>query len=357
MELELTPKTPETVIEGNGGGYYAWSSPLLSHFNLGGGRLLLKPWGFAIPHYADVSKIGYVIQGTNGVAGMVLPNTKKEVVVKLKQGDIIPVSIGSISWWFNNGDSDVIIAFLGETSKSVTPGQINYFFLSGFGGILGGFSSHLITKSYNLNKDETKILTTSQTGAVIIKVEKEKAHHMPQPHVDLTKKLVHNIDASKPDYSVIKGGSVTTLTEKEFPFIGEVGLSVIRVKLEANAIKTPSHLINPVAQLIYIARGSGKVEIVGLNGQNVLDTQVEAGQLILVPQFFMAALIAGDQGLETCSIVTTEKPLFEELAGKASVWGALSPTVQEVSLDVDSEFQKLFISKMEETSNLIPSDI
>ncbi|MED6219041.1 hypothetical protein PIB30_032294 [Stylosanthes scabra] len=296
--------------------------------------------------------------GTTGVAGIVLPNTNKEVVLKLNPGDVIPVPIGSVSWWFNNGDSeDVIIVYLGETSKAIIPGQINYFFLSGFGGILGGFSSHLTTKSYNLNKDDTKTLTTSQTGGVIIKVEKEKGQNMPQPQLDLTKKLVHHIDASKPDYSVIKGGSVTTLTEKEFPFVGEVGLSVIRVKFEANAIKTPSHLINPVAQLIYIARGSGKVEIVGLNGQSVLNTQVEAGQLLLVPQFFVASQIAGDQGLETFSIVsTTEKPLFEELAGKASVWGALSATVQEVSLNVDSEFQKLFISKTEETSNLIPSD-
>ncbi|MED6131016.1 hypothetical protein PIB30_005969 [Stylosanthes scabra] len=356
MELDLTPKAAETVFEGDGGSYLAWSSPLLSKFNLAAGRFHIKPGGFALPHYGDASKVGYVIQGTTGVAGIVLPNTKKEVVVKLKPGDVIPVPIGSVSWWFNNGDEDVIIVYLGETSKAIIPGQISYFFLSGFGAILGGFSSDLTTKSYNLNKDDTKTLTTSQTGGVIIKVEKEKGHNMPQPHVDLTKKLVYNIDASEPDYSVIKGGSVTTLTEKEFPFIGEVGLSVIRVKLEANAIKTPSHLINPVAQLIYIARGSGKVEIVGLNGQNVLDTQVEAGQLLLVPQFFVAALIAGDQGLETFSIVSTEKPLFEELAGKASVWGALSATVQEVSLNVDSEFQKLFISKTQETSNLIPSD-
>ncbi|KAL1327966.1 hypothetical protein HN51_037941 [Arachis hypogaea] len=357
MELELTPKRAEIVFEGDGGGYYAWSSPMLSKFNLGGGRLHLKPWGFALPHYGDVSKVGYVIQGNNGVAGIVLANTKKEVVVKLKQGDIIPVPIGSVSWWFNNGDSDVIIAYLGETSKAIFPGQINYFFLSGFGGILGGFSSDLTSKSYNLNKDETKILTTSQTGAVIIKLQKEKAQDMPHPHVDLTKKMVHNIDASKPDYSVNKGGSVTTVTSKEFPFIGEVGLSVIIVKLEPNAIKTPSHSISPVAQLIYIARGGGKIEIVGLNGQSVLDTQVEAGQLLLVPQFFVAAQIAGDQGMETYSVVTTENPLFEELAGKASVWGAMSPIIQEVALNVDSEFQKLFISKIEETTNLIPSDI
>jgi hypothetical protein len=51
------------------------------------------------------------------------------------------------------------------------------------------------------------------------------------------------------------------------------------------------------------------------------------------------------------------RPLFEEFAGKTSVWGALSPTVQQVSFDVDSEFQKLFISKTTENTNLIPPTI
>jgi len=41
------------------------------------------------------------------------------------------------------------------------------------------------------------------------------------------------------------------------------------------------------------------------------------------------------------------RPLLEELAGRVSVWGALSPAVQQVALNVDSEFQKLFISKDE----------
>ena len=71
--------------------------------------------------------------GSNGVVGMVLPNTRKEVVLKLKRGDIIPVPIGTVSWWFNSGDSDsdLIIAFLGETSKALIPGQFTYFFVNG----------------------------------------------------------------------------------------------------------------------------------------------------------------------------------------------------------------------------------
>ena len=54
------------VCEGDGGSYWSWSSskfPLLSEAKVGAGRFLLHPRGFALPHYADSSKIGYVVQG------------------------------------------------------------------------------------------------------------------------------------------------------------------------------------------------------------------------------------------------------------------------------------------------------
>ncbi|WJX53367.1 hypothetical protein P8452_39366 [Trifolium repens] len=354
MELDLTPKTAIPFFEGDGGGYYTWLSsqvPLLAKTNVCAGQFVLHPRGFAFPHYADSSKVGYVIEGTDGVVGMILPNNTKEIVLKIKKGDVIPVPVGGVSWWFNDGDSNLSIIFLGETSTAHVPGEISYFFLCGLQGFLGSFSSDLISKVYNFNKDEVNKLTQSQKGAVMIKIEKDQP--MPKPQLDLTKDFVYDIDANAPEIEVQNVGLVTTLTEKEFPFIKDVGLSVIKVKLEPNAIKAPSNLITPGVQLIYISSGSGKIEIVGLSGKRVLDSEVKAGHLIVVPQFFVVAQIAGEGGLESFSIVTSTKPLFEELAGKASVLGALSPEVQQVSFNLDSEFQKLFISKITESTNLI----
>ncbi|KAK7399675.1 hypothetical protein VNO78_10863 [Psophocarpus tetragonolobus] len=355
MELDLTPKTAEVLFEGDGGGYYSWWSskvPLLAKTNVAAGRLVLQPQGFALPHYADTSKVGYVLEGNDGVAGMALPDTREEVVVKLKKGDVVPVPIGSVSWWFNDGDSDLSIIFLGETSKALIPGQINYFFLTGLQGVIRGFSTQLTSKIYGLDKDGVDKLTKSQNGVLIIKLDKSQA--MPKPQIDMTKKLVYNIDVAQPEIVVKNAGLVKTVTEKDFPFIGDVGLSVIRVKLESGSIKAPSYSINPTVQLIYITGGRGKIEIVDNSGKSVLDTQVEAGHLLVVPQFFVVAQIAGEEGMESFTILTTSKPLFEELAGRASIWTSLSASIQQASLNVDSEFQSLFISKIKETTNLIP---
>ncbi|KAG5029604.1 hypothetical protein JHK87_013118 [Glycine soja] len=355
MELDLTPKTAEVLFEGDGGGYYTWWSskvPLLAKTNVGAGRLVLQPQGFALPHYADISKVGYVLEGNDGVAGMALRNTREEVVVKLKKGDVIPVPIGSVSWWFNDGDSDLVIIFLGETSKALIPGEITYFFLTGLQGVIGGFSNELTSKIYGLDKDGVEKLIKSQSGVLIIKLDKTQP--LPKPQTEITKKLVYNIDVADPENVVENAGLIKTLTEQEFPFIGDVGLSVIRVKLEPGAIKAPSYPINPTVRLIYIARGSGKIEIVDFSGKSALNTQVEAGHLLVVPQFFVVAQIAGEEGMESFSIVITTNPLFEELGGRTSIWSALSPSVQQASLNVDSEFQSLFISKIKETTNLIP---
>lgn len=67
MEFNLLPqKADTTVFEGEGGGYYAWTAaktPVVVEAVIGAGRLVLQPQGFALPHYTDTSKIGYVIQG------------------------------------------------------------------------------------------------------------------------------------------------------------------------------------------------------------------------------------------------------------------------------------------------------
>jgi len=67
MELNLSPKLSHKVYEGEAGSYHHWLSsdlPLLKEAKVGAGRLVLKPLGFAFPHYADSTKVGYVLGGS-----------------------------------------------------------------------------------------------------------------------------------------------------------------------------------------------------------------------------------------------------------------------------------------------------
>lgn len=281
-----------------------------------------------------------IFLGEDGVAGFVFPNKCNEEVVKLKKGDLILVPTGVTSWWFNDGDSDLEIIFLGETKGAHVPGDISYFILSGPLGLLQGFSPEYVGKSYSLNEQETTTFLKSQPNGLIFTLQQSQS--LPKPHKH--SKLVYNINAAVPDIGPKVGAAaVTTVTESTFPFIGQTGLTAVLEKFDANAIRSPVYVAEPSDQLIYVAKGSGKIQIVGLSKK--FDVEVKVGQLILVPRYFAVGKIAGEEGLECISIITDTHPLVEELAGKTSIWEALSPEVFQVSFNVTAEFEKLFRSK------------
>ncbi|KAG6793864.1 hypothetical protein NC652_004142 [Populus alba x Populus x berolinensis] len=357
MDFDLSPRSAQQLFDGEGGSYHTWSSsefPLLAEEKVAAGRAVLQPRGFALPHYADSSKIGYVLQGSDGIVGMVLPNSSEEVVFRVKKGDVIPVPPGALSWWYNNGDhsEEVVVVFLGETSKAHIPGEFTYFFLSGGQGIMGGFSTEFISRAYKMNEEEADKLAKSQTGILLIKLE--PGIRMPHPNMEIGEKMVYNIDAALPDVDVRGGGVFKALTAAGFPFLEEAGLSVNRVKLEANAMYSPSYTADGTFQVFYVARGTGRVQVVGIGGKRVLDTKIQAGQLLVVPRFFAVAQIADSEGMEFVSILPGKSRAVEEFASKKSVWNALSPVVSQVALSVTPEFEEFFKSNMQKTTVLIP---
>ncbi|KAJ4717112.1 Glutelin type-A 2 [Melia azedarach] len=322
MDMDFTPKFAKQLFEGEGGSYHSWSAtefPLLAEAKIGAGFLVLRPGGFALPHYADSSKIGYVLQGEQGSVGLVLPNSKtnsnQEIVLCLQTGDVIPVPLGSVSWWYNHGNSDVIIVFLGETSNAYVPGEFTYFFLTGALGMLGGFSTEFIGKAFNYS-------------------------------------------CKKPDWclacQVERACIATSLTGTNFPFLEEAGLSCSLVKLEPNAVHSPQYTTVNMVQVFYVVKGSGKVQIVGLNSKLVLDTNVVAGQLLVVPRFFVAAIVADGEGIECFSIKTSTGSAIGELTSKESVFNVISPSVLQFSLNVKTEFVKFFKKKIGKSEILIP---
>ncbi|KAM3714644.1 hypothetical protein ACB098_01G352400 [Castanea mollissima] len=323
MEFDLKPRFAQKVFKGEGGALYSWSSsefPFLGKGKVGANKIVLQPRNFAFPHYSDSSKIAYILEGSGGIVGMVFPNKSKEVVLKLKKGDVIPVAQGVVSWWFNDGDSEFSFVLLVETTKSYIPGEFTFFLLSGAQGIMGSFSPEFLTRAYN----------------------KEKRR--PKPNEDCANQLVYNIDDALPDISVKNGGLVTTLIEAKFPFLGQAELSAKLVKLDSKAKCSPTYTTDFSVQLIYVVKGTDQIQIVGINGKQVLDTKVKPGHLLVVPRFFVVAKLAGEDGLE---------PILEDLASKESVWEALSPTVIEASLNVSIEFGELFKSKIGKSSILI----
>ncbi|KAJ9687429.1 hypothetical protein PVL29_016067 [Vitis rotundifolia] len=175
---------------------------------------------------------------------------------------------------------------------------------------------------------------------------------MPQPCENNS--TVYDVDAAVPDIDVKNAGSLTALTEMKFPFLGQVGLSATHLKLHANAMSSPMYAADSSVQAIYVAKGSGRIQVVGINGERALDAKMKAGHMCVVPRFFVASAIADGEGMECLSITTSTRPVFGVFTGKTSVWGTSSPQVLQAALNVAPEFEQLFMSKTKNSTILIP---
>ncbi|XP_011088119.1 glutelin type-A 3 [Sesamum indicum] len=341
MDFNLSPQPADTTVyEGDAGGYYSWTgakSPAIPQAKVAAGKLVLRPRGFALPHYADTFKIGYVAQGTC-IVGLVFPNDPQEKVLIINKGDAIPVQMGAISWWFNGGDSDFTIIFLGESSQSYSPGQFDYFFLTGPIGVLATFSPEFITKIFHLKESETETLVHSQANPLLVKLD--KGINMPNQSNCDTREYVFNLDDL-----ISSGVNYAEITAENFPLLEKIGLSASLVRLESHSILNPYYNVNG-SQIIYVLKGSGRVQIMGLNGTRVLDADVQEDQAFVVPKFFAATQLAGEHGMEFFCLSTSSRPIVGQLAGKESAWKALSSPVLQAALNVSQEFVAFFKSKI-----------
>ncbi|KAJ8642307.1 hypothetical protein MRB53_019001 [Persea americana] len=345
MDVDLTPRLAKKSYSGDGGAYYTWSSSelgMLEKAKIGAAKLALEKGGLALPSYSDSAKVAYVLQGS-GRAGIALPEATKEKVVAIKKGDAIALPFGVVTWWFNSNDTELVILFLGDTSKAHRVGEFTDFQLTGVTGIFTGFTTEFVSRAWDLNEENVQELVGSQYSNGIIKLE--EGADMPDPSEGDREGMVLNCEEAPLDVDIKNGGRVVVLTSRNLPLVGEVGLGADLVRIDGHAMCSPGFSSDSAYQVTYIVRGSGRVQVVGINGHQVLETRLKAGCLFIVPRFFVVSKIADEDGMEWFSIITTPNPVFSHLAGKTSVWKALSPQVLQASFNVSPELEKLFRSK------------
>ncbi|KAL0451348.1 UNVERIFIED_CONTAM: Glutelin type-A 2 [Sesamum latifolium] len=315
MEIDLSPKLSKKVYGGDGGTYYVWCPnelPMLHQGNIGAAKLTLEKNGFALPH---VIQFLFNFFGS-GVAGIILPE-KEEKVLAIKKGDAISLPFGVTTWWYNKEDTELAILFLGDTSKGHKSGSFTDFCLTGANGIFTGFSTEFVSRAWDLDESTVKTLVGSQSGKGIVKLT--AGTKMPEPKANHYKGMALNCEEAPLDVDIKGGGKVVVLNTKNLPLVGEVGLGA-----DLGKRQSPSRRVD---------------------GKRVLETTVKAGNLFIVPRFFVVSKISDADGLDWFSIITTPIPIFTHLAGRTSVWKALSPEVLQASFNVGADVEQKFSSK------------
>lgn len=365
MDSSLQPCLPALIFQSDGGSLHAWpaQSSLLSHAHVAASTLTLHPLGFALPSYSDSAQICYVLHGI-GLVGAVFPDTEQECIRKVRKGDVVALPLGTFYWWYNNGDAELCVLSLGDTSQAHRPGEYTNFHLAGrkdklHGGIMHGFSTDFVSQAWDLDEITVKTILERQTGAAIIKVK--AALNISEPASKILPaaygEFVYNCEDAKKDVDVKNGGRVAVLTSDNLPILKGIGLGADLVKLDPGAMCSPGFSADGAYQVTYVVRGSGRVQVVSNEGERVLDTEIKGGYFFIVPRFFVVSKRAGKEGLEWFSIITKEKPIFSHLAGKTSVWKALSKEVLCASFNIDTELENQFRNRRTNDAIFFPPSI
>lgn len=242
-----------------------------------------------------------------GTCGVVLPEATKEKVIPVKEGDALALPFGVVTWWHNAhaAATDLVVLFLGDTSKGHKAGQFTNFQLTGASGIFTGFSTEFVGRAWDLDQDAAAKLVSTQPGSGIVMVK--DGHKMPAPRDEDRAGMVLNCLEAPLDVDIKGGGRVVVLNTQNLPLVKEVGLGADLVRIDAHSMCSPGFSCDSAYQVTYIVRGSGRVQVVGIDGKRVLETRAEGGCLFIVPRFFVVSKIADETGMEWFSIITTPK--------------------------------------------------
>jgi hypothetical protein len=131
-------------------------------------------------------------------------------------------------------------------------------------------------------------------------------------------------------------GRVTSVNSLTLPILQYVRLSATRGIIQGNAMVLPKYNMN-ANEILYCTGGQGRIQVVNDNGQNVLDQQVQKGQLVVIPQGFAYVVQSHGSKFEWISFKTNANAMISTLAGRTSALRAFPLEVltngYEISLD------------------------
>ncbi|AEE85499.1 cruciferin 3 [Arabidopsis thaliana] len=254
-------------------------------------------------------------QGQQGQQGFRDMHQKVEHV---RRGDVFANTPGSAHWIYNSGEQPLVIIALLDIANYQNQLDRNprVFHLAG-NNQQGGFGG-------SQQQQEQKNLWSGFDAQVIAQALK--------------------IDVYKPSL-----GRVTSVNSYTLPILEYVRLSATRGVLQGNAMVLPKYNMN-ANEILYCTGGQGRIQVVNDNGQNVLDQQVQKGQLVVIPQGFAYVVQSHGNKFEWISFKTNENAMISTLAGRTSLLRALPLEVISNGFQISpEEARKIKFNTLETT--------
>ncbi|XP_019087322.1 PREDICTED: 12S seed storage protein CRC-like [Camelina sativa] len=266
-------------------------------------------------------------------------------VEHVRQGDVFAITPGSAHWIYNSGEQPLVIIALLDIANYQNQLDRNprVFRLAGnnqqggFGGsqqqqeqknMWSGFDAQIIAQALKIDVQLAQELQNQQDSrGNIVRVkgpfqvvrpplrqpyESEERRRPRGPQDNGLEETIcsmrshENIDdPARADVYKPNIGRVTSVNSYTLPILQYIRLSATRGLIQGNAMVLPKYNMN-ANEILYCTGGQGRIQVVNDNGQNVLDQQVQKGQLVVIPQGFAYVVQSHGNNFEWISFKTNE---------------------------------------------------
>ncbi|KFK42731.1 hypothetical protein AALP_AA1G032400 [Arabis alpina] len=381
---QLNALEPFQVIKSEGGRIEVWDhrAPQLRCSGFAFERFVIEPQGLLLPTFLNAGKLTFVVHG-KGLMGKVVPGCAEtfmdspvfgegqgqsqsqgfrdihQKVEHLRCGDTTATPPGVAHWVYNNGDEPLILVSAYDIANNLNQLDRNLrpFLLAGNNqqgqqwlqgreqepqnNIFSGFAPEVLAQAFKIKLETAQQLQNQQNNrGNIIKVKgpfgvirpplrRGQGGQQPQEvgngleETLCTMRCTENLDdPSSADVYKPSLGYISTLNSYNLPILSYLRLSALRGSIRKNAMVLPQWNVNANAAL-YVTNGKAHIQMVNDNGQRVLDQEISAGQLIVVPQGFSVSKQATSEKFEWIEFKSNENAQINTLAGRTSVMSGL----------------------------------
>ncbi|KAG8058603.1 hypothetical protein GUJ93_ZPchr0002g24502 [Zizania palustris] len=361
-------------------------------------RRVIDPQGLVVPRFSNTPGLAYMIQG-KGYAGLSFPGCpathqqqfqpfdqtqssqgqnfrdEHQKIHQLRQGDITALPAGVAHWFYNSGDTPVVIIYVYDVNNNANQLEPRHkeFLLAGNSqsqserhmfmfeqstvqhsgkNVFNGFNAELLSESLGISREAARRLQSQndQRGEIIrvkrgLQLLKPSSSQQQQQEQEqgqyqqvqyrgqgqyngleenmCSVKARANIDnPNRADYYNPRAGRITHLNSQKLQILNLVQMSATRVNLYQNALISPFWNMN-AHSVDYMIQGSARVQVVNNQGRTVFDGVLHQGQLLIIPQNYVVIKKAEHNGCQYISFKTSPNAMVSQVAGKNSVLRAL----------------------------------
>ncbi|RZC67973.1 hypothetical protein C5167_011656 [Papaver somniferum] len=366
-------------------------SPRLVYIQQGQGLLGLSQPGCAETYHSS-QQPGLRREGSQEAGRQGEQRDQHQKVHRIRQGDIVALPAGVAHWCYNDGNEELVAVSVTDLNNNANQLEQKFrsFYLAGgqtqrsslqgsprqqqqqretFQNVFRAFDENLMAEAFNIPVEVVRRMQQEDERGLIVRVRGEEMRMIrPEEEQEYESRRYNGLEETycnlkirqyldnprEADIYSKQAGRINIVNSQKLQILNYMDMSAEKGNLYPNAMHAPHWTMN-AHSVFYVTRGEAHVQVVGSNGQTVLDNRVNQGDLFVVPQHFVSTIRAGNNGFEYVAFKTSGQPMKSPLVGYTSAFKAMPIQVLANSFQISTqEAQNLKYNREHQTMLLPP---